>query len=223
MNSKMPHRYINLHTHRPTGIDNLTEIVNIELSNTLPNALPEYCSLGIHPWHASDNNIALDRLNKHAKNKQFIAIGETGLDKVRCGTYEQQLDLLHKHIELSEELHKPLILHCVRYYNEIITLRKELKPKQAWIFHGFNASVEIMKQATNHGFYFSYGPSILNSKSKAAKSLLHTPSDRLFFETDDSTESIENIYTKAAHILGIQINDLLSITNDNFKFLFNSI
>lgn len=215
----MPNRYINLHTHRPTGSGDLIEVVNVELSYALPNPLPEYCSLGIHPWRSSENTDA-SKLFYFSNNKQVITIGETGLDKLRGGSYEQQQTLFRKHIEVSEKLHKPLIIHCVKYFNEIITLRTELKPKQAWILHGFNGSKQLIEQAASNGLYFSFGRSLLNPKSKAAQNLKYVPMNRLFFETDDSDEKIETIYTKASKLLDTEVTDLMSITLDNFNNIF---
>lgn len=168
------------HTHCP---DSGYALINVE-----PGFVPEpeyYYSIGIHPWHAdSVTDADLTRLEAQAALPQVRAIGETGLDRNTPG-YQQQMDLLMRHIDLSERLHKPLLLHIVRYYNEILQLHKRLKPTQPWIIHGFRGNPQQTEQLLNHGFYLSLGERY-NPQSAAI-----IPSDRLMLETDTSAIGID--------------------------------
>ena len=56
---------------------------------------------------------------------------------------EAQTTLLTFHISISERLSKPLILHIVKAYPEIIALRKSLRPAQPWIIHGFRGKPQL--------------------------------------------------------------------------------
>ena len=170
------------HTHRT---DSGYALINVE-----PGFAPEpeyYYSIGIHPWHADRVTGAdLTKLEAQAVLPQVKAIGETGLDRNTPG-YQQQLALLTYHIGLSERLHKPLLLHVVRYYNEIIQLCKRLKPTQPWIIHGFRGNPQQTEQLLNHGFYLSLGERD-NPQSAAI-----IPSHRLLVETDTSAIGIDSL------------------------------
>ncbi|TRX71698.1 TatD family hydrolase [Carboxylicivirga sp. M1479] len=214
--------YINLHTHHPTGSVTNTEVINLNI-NSIRNTLPRYCSVGLHPWDIdSSHKQQLLLLRKVASTKNIVAIGECGLDKLKGPNLAVQLEVFKAHIEISEHTQKPLIIHCVKSYNEIIKLKKDIQPSQAWIFHGFNAPKETTEQALKHNFYFSLGASLFNSEAKAQQSLPYIPHNRLFLETDDNPQlSIESIYKKSALLLNLDTSQLQEIVKDNFKRLFN--
>ncbi|MDE6859911.1 MAG: TatD family hydrolase [Duncaniella sp.] len=159
-------------------------------SELQPYALrPGYTySVGIHPWNcliATDKDLLM--LRAMAAEPGVAAIGETGLDTMRTdhpsaqsGLLKVQIQLLGIHACLSEELRKPLILHVVKRFNEIIRLRKELHPSQPWIIHGFRGKPELARELLRHGFYLSYGEKF-NPASVAI-----TPTSRLLVESDES-------------------------------------
>lgn len=115
------------------------------------------------------------------------AIGETGLDKLQGADIDTQIKVLTKHVELSEELRLPLILHVVKAYNDIITLRGLVKPSQRWIVHGFRGKPELARQLLDHGFDLSLGEHF----NPATAAII--PDSRLHFETDESTLPISTI------------------------------
>ena len=53
-----------------------------------------------------------------------------------------------------------------------------------------------------HGFYLSFG------EHYQEESMRTVPLDKLFLETDESSLSIESIYQKAAHTLGMSVEEL---------------
>ena len=130
---------IDIHTHDPSRAD--SAIINISPNeDILPGT---YYSMGIHPWDTPNvTQTMLDALASKAHNKQIVAIGETGLDALRGGEIASQIELFKFHIELSEQLEKPLIIHAVRTFPLIIKLKQELKPRQPWIIHGFRGKPE---------------------------------------------------------------------------------
>jgi len=215
--------YINFHTHQTTYNDNTLSVVNLTLNELgKQKTLSQYYSVGIHPWKAQQY-IPIEKLNKLVNIRNLIAIGECGLDKRKGPDLTVQFDVFKKQITLSENIQMPLIIHCVKAYSEIIKLRKDIKPKQPWIFHGFNASKETMEQALQYGFYFSFGDALLKNNSKASQALPFVPHNRLFLETDDKAElSIESIYKKSCAILNLDLFQLQLITQDNFNRLFNA-
>lgn len=94
-----------------------------------------------------------------------------------------QTALLRIHYELSETLRKPLILHIVKSFPEIIALRKQWKPTQPWIIHGFRGKPQLARELLAHGFHLSYG------KKYNPASLAITHASRLLRETDEMPDS----------------------------------
>ncbi|MBO7291127.1 MAG: TatD family hydrolase, partial [Bacteroidaceae bacterium] len=83
----------------------------------------QYYSLGIHPWESSDvDEMSLQQLALLAQHPQVVALGETGIDRLRGADVETQKKLFINHITLSEQLHKPLILHVVKGVDIVLSL-----------------------------------------------------------------------------------------------------
>ena len=94
-----------------------------------------------------------------------------------------QTALLRIHYELSETLRKPLILHIVKSFPEIIALRKQWNPTQPWIIHGFRGKPQLARELLAHGFHLSYG------KKYNPVSLAITHASSLLRETDEMPDS----------------------------------
>lgn len=213
--------FVDFHTHHLPTTNDVLAIINLPLKQTeLPEGYNCF-SFGIHPWDTSGDNIkTINQLKHMLELGRITAIGECGLDKRKGANADIQIKVFKQQIELSEQWSKPLIIHCVKAYSEIIKLRKDLKPSQPWILHGFNSSVKTMQQALNAGFYLSFGPQTNNTQSKALKSFLQTPPNRLLLETDDTGQNIKDWYTQAARLRGVSTKWLIELQNDHFNTLF---
>lgn len=179
-------RFSDIHSHgapAPGRVVNLdpTEVTELPREGTF--------SVGIHPWNADKADAeALRRLELWAEAPQTVAIGETGLDSLIGPSLDVQTALLERHADLAEKTGKPLILHIVRRWPEIMALKKRLKPKAEWIVHGFRGSPELARQLAAAGFSLSLGERF-NPAVPAAVS-------RFYTETDCSALSIEEIRTR---------------------------
>lgn len=174
---------IDIHTHDKSRKD---AIINIYPHEQLIEGA--YHSVGIHPWHTSNvTTITIENLKALSVNSQVVAIGETGLDALKGASIEKQIEIFKLHISLSEQVKKPLIIHCVKAFNEIITIKKQLKPSMPWIIHGFRGKPQLAQQLLNNGFYISLGEKF----NPETASII--PIDRLLFETDESTLDINKI------------------------------
>ena len=174
---------IDIHTHDKSRKD---AIINIYPHEQLIDGA--YHSVGIHPWHTVDiDSSTIEKLSTLAAHPQVVAIGETGLDALKGASIEKQIEIFKLHISLSEQVKKPLIIHCVKAFNEIITIKKQLKPSMPWIIHGFRGKPQLAQQLLNNGFYISLGEKF----NPETASII--PIDRLLFETDESTLNINKI------------------------------
>ncbi len=175
-------------------------------------------SVGIHPWESSkieDNFLSIEHL---AKGEKCIAIGEIGLDKLKGPDILIQKNVFEKQIEISEKLKLPVIIHCVKAWNELKVLKQKLNPIQVWIYHGFN-KIGILEEVLESGLMISIGSSIL-SNIKLQMHLELIPNDKLLLETDDSQIDIFDIYKKVSEIKKISLSELEQIIEENFKRIF---
>jgi TatD DNase family protein len=177
-----------------------------------------FFSIGIHPWHVEQWMDEIDIITSLAQNKHCIAIGETGLDKHVTKDLSQQLRAFEAQINLSEELELPLILHCVRSWPEVLKLRKRMKPKQKWIFHGFSKN-GLLKEVLQEDILLSFGKALVH-ESHLDETLRSVPLEKILLETDNSEIPIKTIYNKVSDLLGIEETQLQKIIELNFKQTF---
>lgn len=211
---------IDFHTHQPQS-ETFIQIQNIFAQDLPFTTVKSFYSSGIHPWHIGsiDPEKCLQLIELAMRQKNMLAIGECGLDRSIPANFAVQEFYFSKQIEIANKHSKPLIIHCVRAFPELIRLKKETKSSIPWIIHGFQGNQQPILQLTRHDFYFSVGESFLSNQLRK-ENLNLIPSDRLFLETDDSQTSIAEIYAMAAQILKTDYNQLCEIIHENFKRLF---
>ena len=171
-------------------------------------------TVGIHPWHALIGEVAeVERLAPSVD-----AVGEIGLDYACEVGHEEQTAVFRAQLAIAERLEKPVVLHCVRAFEDVIRIVSEYRLK-AVIFHGFIGSIEQAQRAVRQGFYLSFGERTFRSP-KSIKALRSTPLSHLFVESDESTTPIEEIYAKIAALRDIKVEELLQATEENFGRIF---
>jgi TatD DNase family protein len=176
-------------------------------------------SAGLHPWHLPEP-IDLSPLKQVAMQPNVLAIGECGLDKVCTTDWDLQLSAFTQQIELANNIGMPLILHCVRAWEEVIATLKHHKVSVPVIFHGFNKS-NIASRLIDNGYYLSFGKALLSQGSPAGAAIASVPAHRFFLETDDSEISITDIYAAAATLRQTEQDDVILQLRQNSKTVFN--
>lgn len=160
-----------IHTHNPLATD---AVINLAPGMTMrPDAL---YSVGIHPWWAVAD---FDWVESLARHPQVVMIGECGIDRLR-GAHSpvEQLEMLRRHAELAEQVGKPLLLHVVRGYGEVMALHRQMRPSAPWIIHGFRGKPQLAKQLANMGIHLSLGAKFNPGVPEAVPpSMLHRETD----------------------------------------------
>lgn len=204
--------FIDIHTHTITRSKQLVQIVNCfpdQIAETLCQ-LDErtFISSGLHPWYiADDADIVMEQMNslkEFAIHPQCLALGEAGLDKVRGAGPETQQAVFEEQVALSESVRKPLIIHCVKSYPELIQLRKRIKVTMPWIIHGFRGNSTIAAQLIRHDCYLSFGEKLRNSQ-KLQRLFNDISLENVLFETDEAGCQVKEIYQAAAEIKKIDL------------------
>ncbi|KXX71754.1 TatD family hydrolase [Flammeovirga sp. SJP92] len=213
------YQYFNSHTHHLS--DNALEIINAFVQDEFIPSGKKLISAGIHPWHL-ENVVIEESLSKlEQKVKSLTAIGETGLDRVIQFPFEKQKEVFKHHIEIAERHQKPMIIHCVRAYSDVLQVRKEMKCKMPWVFHGFMGNVQIANQLITKGCFLSFGKAILQQRPKLHKVIQETDSRCHLFETDDDPDlKIEEVYQKGALLYQCDLKDVIEEKLQIAKNLF---
>ena len=214
--------FINIHTHHKSiKEENVFSIYNLNVPEHLCRCGLDLqntsYSLGIHPWKINSQLLSenLRYIEENALFAPVKAIGECGLDKLCETPPELQIKAFQSQIIISEKVKKPLIIHCVKAFDDLIALKKEINPIQAWIIHGFRGKPELMYQLVNQGFYLSFGYRFNE------ETVRQMPLDKLFLETDDENISIEQIYSAVSNLLNIKEESLRLQLQKNFAQRFN--
>ena len=213
--------HIDIHTHNKAPLNkNSCSIVNILLPNEKPGD-SGYYSVGYHPWNIKSIHLAnlKKEITRELTHKNVIAIGECGLDRAVQVPWDIQLKAFELQLEIAGETKKPTIIHCVRAYSDVLQVLKRSKHKWPVIFHDYRGNKQQTTQLLNYNCFFSFGESLFKLEN-IQNNLLNIPVDNLFFETDESTKSIQKIYLRAAEILKVDPEDLIRQIELNFSKIF---
>jgi TatD DNase family protein len=213
--------YIDIHTH--SSRNNCYYLRNIfaqDFDEAVNDEFP--LTIGLHPWHIQQVNVesCLYKVEEFSLLPQVLAIGETGLDRNKDIAFEDQKKVFMQHIQISENIKKPLVIHCVKAYSDLVHIRKSKGWKMKWMFHWFNENLSIASELINMDCFLSFGRSLFHPNGKNAEVFRAIPLDHIFLETDDADVTIENIYSKAAELKTISVGELKQIINENFKKVF---
>jgi TatD DNase family protein len=197
-------------------------VLNVFPDEKVKLAHTVYFSVGLHPWYVHEKTWQqmIGKIKSLALEETVVAIGEAGLDKAIKNPYPLQTRIFEEQLALAESLMKPLILHCVRSYSEMLAYRKKANQSLPWIFHWFNSDEQTASELIRKNCYLSFGHMLFNEQSKAFRVFKTIPLDQVFFETDDSGFTIQQVYERAAWIRNIQVEDLKAQIASNFKTCF---
>jgi TatD DNase family protein len=191
-------------------------IYNLDLEG-VPEGFPY--SIGIHPKDIDvDNSENQFNWMESNINENCFAIGECGLDSFVKIDHKIQEEVFLRQIKIANDLKKPVIIHCVRKFYEVISFKKFAE--QPMIIHGFNKKQNIAEDLLKNNFYLSFGKAVLYNLS-LQNTLKITPLDRIFLETDNEDFNIEELYRKVAEIKEISLENLNKQILENLETIKN--
>jgi len=216
--------YIDIHTHTDTPVQHgVFAVVNYLIGDEKE---PDFdseglYSAGIHPWHitTTDYKKGLELLRELSHRKNIVAIGEAGFDRIKGPSTDLQRMVFEEQAMLARNCGKPLIIHCVKGWEDLLRSHTALKPENKWLIHGFRGSRELAAQLITRGFYLSvwFDFALREASSDLIRSV---PINRLFLETDGADVNIRDIYNKVSSDLGTTVEDLRKQIFSNFYDFF---
>ena len=188
------HQLLDIHTHQTGRPEALLSLSPTEAMAGCPTPY----SLSLHPWWLTSDEVAQRLMEEFrlavsqlASDPLLLAIGECGLDN-KCGIpLALQKEVFRLVLSTARSLHLPVIIHCVGHWAEMMQCCREaglLTPDcPPLIVHGFRKGPQLARQLLEAGFHISLGEKFNPEVAKIV------PSDRLWFETDESALDIQEI------------------------------
>lgn len=213
--------YFNIHTHNTPEPDQWAILNVLKHFDTLPAS--GLFSAGLHPWYLTKENVAaeLKQLNLALQQNNVLALGECGLDKVCKTDYTLQQACFSQQVLLANEYRKPLIIHCVKAFDDVLHILKESGNSVPVIFHGYHKSRELAMQLIYAGHYLSFGKHL---KQPGVAAVFHSiPLEHVFLETDAADVPIDEIYEQAAAIKQVAQHQLQQQLALNVEQVFGKI
>lgn len=212
-----------------------------------------YYAVGIHPWwiekilpdsllnnsSSQHSEMLIDDdwrrdLHTQVSAKNCVAIGECGLDGTITTPMVQQQQLFELHLQLAQELTKPLIIHSVKAHNDVFALLKKYRPRAGGVIHAFSGSLQQAQAYWQLGFYLGVGGTITYERAKKTRhAVTELPLEAIVLETDapymplsgrqgepNRPDYLPDIAHTLAQLRGQSLHHIAQQTTHNAKHLF---
>lgn len=195
-----------------------------------------FASVGVHPDYENISEPTPGQLVELAKDKNVVAIGETGLDYFRLtGDLNWQRERFRNHIQAAISANLPLIIHTRNAREDTIRIMKdESANKATGVMHCFTETYEMAKQALDLGFYISFSGIItFKNAHELRDTVKKIPLERMLIETDspylapvpnrgktNEPANVAYVAEKVAEIKNIPVEEVAIATTKNFSKLF---
>lgn len=167
------------------GTDATSSRRAIELSRKHPGVR---AAVGMHPCDVREGREAeMEEIAVLAREPEVVAIGETGLDFhwPDNASPEVQERFLRRHIALSRETGKPLVLHHRNAAERVArVLEEEGPPPAGGSFHCFAGDLALARKVIAMGFKIGVGGSSTFKKSALPEILRGLKLEDVVLETD---------------------------------------
>jgi TatD DNase family protein len=217
------------------AIDSSETAALLALEKRYPGKI--FAMAGLHPCSVKEDfKQELAAIEKQLSEREFAAIGETGLDFYWDISFKkEQIESLHTHAQWALDYKRPLVIHTRNAMQETIDLIKEYKGKGLYgVFHCFSGTMENAKEIIDAGFFLGIGGVLTFKNSGLAEIIQHIGLEHLVLETDapylapvpfrgkrNESSYIKYVAEKLAAIKNISIEEVAQQTNKNSRFLFS--
>ena len=200
-----------------------------------------YPMVGLHPEEVkADWETVLHKMREIMdSNPDFIAIGEVGLDYYWSREFEkEQLLAFEEQVKWSVEAQLPLMIHCRKGQNEMVTiLKKYEKDLPGGVFHCFTGNQNEAEQLLQFDKFVLGVGGVLTFKSSHLREDLPAvvPLERIVLETDspymapvphrgerNESSFVELVLEKLAEVYGVSEEKVAEITEANVNRIFFS-
>ncbi|MEO8819719.1 MAG: TatD family hydrolase [Ginsengibacter sp.] len=217
------------------AIDSLETAALLALEKKYPSQI--FAMAGLHPCSVKENfKDELEKIEEQLSQREFAAIGETGLDFYWDTTFsKQQYESLKMHIQWAIQYKRPLVIHTRNAMQQTIDFVKEYSGKGLYgVFHCFGGTLENANEIIDAGFLLGIGGVLTFKNSGLAEVIKNVDLKNLVLETDspylapvpfrgkrNESSYLKYIVGKLADIKNITVEETAQQTNKNAEFLFS--
>ena len=217
-------------------LDNFPRVLMIAQAND-----DIWCSVGVHPHHAKDfEGLAVEELVEAARDRNVVAIGETGLDFYYGYSAEtQQVQSLRQHIEAARQTGLPLILHCRDADDLMGDVLEDEFSKGAFVplLHCYTGGQALAERALKLGAFVSVSGILSFKSARDVRDVISgIPMDRLILETDcpylapvpmrgrrNEPSYLQHVAQALADLRDRPVDEIKAITDANARRLFSRV
>ncbi len=217
------------------AIDSAENEALLNLEKKFPQKI--FAMTGLHPCSVKENfKEELNKIEQQLSEREFAAIGETGLDFYWDTTFSnQQYESLHTHALWAIEYKKPLVIHTRNAMQETIDSVKEYRGKNLFgIFHCFSGTLENANEIIDAGFLLGIGGVLTFKNSGLAEVIKDVDLKYLVLETDspylapvpfrgkrNESSYLKYIVQKLAEVKNISVEEAALQTTRNAEEIFS--
>jgi TatD DNase family protein len=195
-------------------------------------------AMALHPWYLESNEPEGERWARHAEataDPRVVAVGETGLDRFKhrdADARQRAARWFAAHVRLAADLHKPLVVHCVRAHGECLEILRAVRPPAGGVIHAFSGSAEVMQAYDALGFRVGIGAAVTRSRSTRVRAAaVAVPEHQLLVETDAPYMAVDDnedgqprdllrVVQVIAELRGVSVEEIARRTWENAEILF---
>ena len=197
--------------------------------------------IGVHPWFADKYYSSCSRL-KDILTGSTYGVGEIGLDKLRGPDIAVQSYCFRQQLELGLCLQKPVSIHCVHAWGEMLDILGDYAPyKHRIAIHAYGGSSETLRLLERMEVMASFCGTVMQSERKRLmRACLSAADNTILIETDapallprsdknarsvsfrDGNEynhpaNLGNIYQYVSELRGIDYMDFTKLIRHNIN------
>jgi TatD DNase family protein len=203
--------YFDAHAHYTVTDASALHISMLEQSDC-PQA-----AYGIHPMDAS-SDFSWEKLTNLWSETNCVAVGEIGLDK-RYPDLKTQAAVLERQLASAIELQLPVILHCVKAWNELSVVLKRYDSPLPYVVHGVRKR-QLLQEIHSFGAIVGVGTYALKDAAFLA-ALEVFPPNRILLESDAfSPVDLEPLYACVAKRYSLTLHEFLEIQRETLQNTF---
>lgn len=190
--------------------------------------------MGLHPCSVKEEyKKELELVKNYFAQRNFIAVGETGLDFYWDKTFTiQQYEAFHQQIELAINYNLPVVIHSRNATDECIEVVAQY-PNLKGVFHCFSGNVQQAEKIIAMDFMLGIGGVVTFKNSGLDKVIAAIGLSHVILETDapylapvpfrgkrNEPAHTKLVAEKIAALLAVSIEEVARVTTQNAEKLF---
>jgi TatD DNase family protein len=176
---------------RAAGVDRLICVgVDVETSQRSLQIAAEhdgvFASAGVHPHDADGfDDAAAASIEELSRDPLIVGVGECGLDWFRMHSErEAQIATLRTHVELSNAIGKPMIVHVRDAWEDALRVLDEGSAERV-VIHCFTGDADVARECVRRGYWISFAGNVTYPKNGHMREAAAVVAlDRILVETD---------------------------------------